>query len=345
MIINARFRLSTRNATRYLADCDLLHPGEKIEVRELGGGVSNTVILIAWPQNPQKRWVVKQSLGKLRVKDEWRSDRARIFNEAECMKTLGALLGSGVVPEVVWVDRPNFLMIMTAAPPGSSVWKDLLLAGQVEATIAGEAGRLLALVMAASQRDASLRQAFEDRTVFDQLRIDPYYRTVAARCPDVAPVIQELISDSWRIRTSLTHGDYSPKNMLVRDGKIFLIDFEVAHWGDPAFDSAFLLNHLFLKAFHSPQRLAFFVEAARQFWGSLTSTLKDTNTEAFEEMTVRHLGALMLARIDGKSPVEYLKDEPVKNRVRHTARHILLECPLHLEDVIEIVREENAGSN
>ncbi|MGH9353062.1 MAG: phosphotransferase family protein [Terriglobia bacterium] len=345
MMIDAGFRLSTRSVKRYLADHDLAGPGEKIEVRELGGGVSNIVLLVAWPENPQKRWVLKQSLGKLRVKDDWRSDRARIFKEAECMRTLGALLGNGSAPEVIWVDRPNFLLIMTAAPPGSRAWKELLLSGQVEAAIAGEAGKLLASVVLASQRDSNLQEAFQDRAVFDQLRIDPYYRTAAARCPDVAPAIRKLISDSWQIRTSLTHGDYSPKNMLVRGGKIFLIDFEVAHWGDPAFDSAFLLNHLLLKAFHRPERLPLYAVAARQFWESLTSNLKDANTEGFEGMTLRHLGALMLARIDGKSPVEYLTDEQVRDRVRRAARRILLECPRRIEGAIQIVMEENGASD
>ncbi len=344
-MIDAGFRLSTRNVKRYLVDHDLAGPGEKIEACELGGGVSNTVLLLAWPENPQKRWVLKQSLGKLRVKDDWRSDRARIFKEAECMRTLDTLLGNGSVPGVIWVDRPNFLLIMTAAPLGSRAWKELLLEGQVDADVAGEAGRLLASVILASQRDPGLRQTFEDRTVFDQLRIDPYYRTVAARCPDVALVIQKLISDSWQIRTSLTHGDYSPKNMLARDGKIFLIDFEVAHWGDPAFDSAFLLNHLLLKAFHRPQGLSLYAAAARQFWKSLTGNLSEANTEGFEGMTLRHLGALMLARIDGKSPVEYLKEEPVRDRVRRAARRILIERPPHLDGAIKIVVEENGAAN
>lgn len=331
------FELSTRNVQRYLADCSLIPSGEVIEARELGGGVSNTVILIERPANPLRRWVAKQSLGKLRVKDDWRSDRARIFKEAECMQMLGVLLGSGAAPEVIHVDRKNFILIMTAAPVGSRVWKDLLLAGDVKPAIAGEAGKMLAKVMEASPHDAALRQAFEDRVVFDQLRIDPYYRTVAVRLPDVAPAIHKLISDSWTIRTSLTHGDYSPKNMLVRDGKIFLIDFEVAHWGDPAFDAAFLLNHLFLKAFHAPQRMPIFLAAAREFWHSLAGGSQNASSAAFEAITVRHLGALMLARIDGKSPVEYLTEEPVKNVVRRTGSRILLEQPTRLDNVIELV--------
>lgn len=341
----ANFILSASSARDYLASCDLISEGEIIEVQELGGGVSNTVILVTFPGDDRKRWVIKQSLGKLRVKDDWRSDRERIFKEADCMRALGGLLPPGAVPEVVWQDRPNFLLVMTAAPPESRVWKDLLLAGHVDARLAEQAGGLLASVIAGSQRDASFRQTFDDRAVFDQLRIDPYYRTTAARCPDAAPAIQKLIADSRNIRVALTHGDYSPKNMLVCDGKIFLIDFEVAHWGDPAFDAAFLLNHLLLKAFHRPQQWAEYAAAALQFWRSLTANLNGARTVGLEEITVRHLGALMLARIDGKSPVEYLTDEPVKNAIRRAAKRILLNRPPRVESAMEIAQEENAGTH
>lgn len=344
-MVESHFILSAAGARDYLASCDLIGEGEIIEVQELGGGVSNIVMLITFPGNARKRWVIKQSLGKLRVKDDWCSDRARIFKEADCMRALGSLLAPGVVPEVVWEDRPNYLLVMTAAPAKSRVWKDLLLAGQVDAALAQQAGRLLATVIAGSQRDGGFRRVFDGRAVFDQLRIDPYYRTVAARCPDVAPAIQSLIADSWDIRIALTHGDYSPKNMLVHDSKIFLIDFEVAHWGDPAFDVAFLLNHLLLKAFHRSQQWAEYAAAARQFWETLTANLNDARTESLEEMTVRHLGALMLARIDGKSPVEYITEEPVKNAARRAGKRILLDCPPRVESAMEIAQEENVGTH
>ncbi|HLW78118.1 MAG TPA: phosphotransferase, partial [Terriglobia bacterium] len=191
----------------------------------------------------------------------------------------------------------------------------------------------------ASRADPSFRRRFRDRKVFDQLRIDPYYRTTAARHPDVRPAIEELIRRSLRIRQALVHGDYSPKNILVRGGRIFLIDFEVVHWGDPTFDFGFLLNHLFLKAFHQPRFADVYFGAAREFWQA-TLTASGAYYDALEEMTLRHLGALMLARIDGKSPVEYISDEATKERVRRTAKRILLDPPASLTGVIRRVQDE-----
>ncbi|MGO8787377.1 MAG: phosphotransferase family protein [Terriglobia bacterium] len=332
------FLLSSQNVGDYLVDQGFLRGEEDLSVCALGGGVSNVVLLVEWPGNPGKRWVVKQSLGKLRVKDDWRSERSRIYREAESIRALRPVLGSAALPEVIHVDSKRFLYIMTAAPVGSQVWKDLLLARRADSAIARNAGLLLAKMINASKDDTSLTSEFWDRTVFDQLRIDPYYRTTASRHPELRREFDDLIGTSLEIRTSLVHGDYSPKNMLVHGENIFLIDFEVVHWGDPAFDAAFLMNHLLLKAFHQPSSSRQFIALVYDFWKTLSAALAPEAAAGFEGMTLRHLGGLMLARIDGKSPVEYIRDDATKEQVRKTATTILTERPCSLEAATGIVR-------
>src|SRR5205814_1033796 len=139
------------------------------------------VLLVDWPDAPERRWVVKQSLGKLRVKDDWRSDRERIFREADAILALRPELGASV-PELISVDKENFLFIMTAAPQGSIVWKESLLAGRrSNAAVAHQVGLLLARIINTSWCNPACQEMFVDQTVFNQLRIDPYYRTTAAR--------------------------------------------------------------------------------------------------------------------------------------------------------------------
>jgi len=334
------FLLSPQNALEYLVERGLTRVEEEISVRELGGGVSNIVLLVEWPGNPDRRWVMKQSLGKLRVKDDWRSERSRIYREAQSIQALRPVLGPAALPEVMHIDFKRFLYIMTAAPVGSQVWKDLLLARRGDAQVARNAGLLLAKIINASRDDASLTSQFWDRTVFDQLRIDPYYRTTASRHPELRREFDDLIGTSLEIRTALVHGDYSPKNMLVRGDNIFLIDFEVVHWGDPSFDAAFLMTHLILKSFHQPSASRQFIALVSDFWKTLHAALGPEAVAGFEAMTLRHLGGLMLARIDGKSPVEYIQDDATKERVRQAAIRILREGPRSLEDAVEIVRGE-----
>lgn len=327
------FQLTPETLTTYLGERGLAGNCSALAIRELGGGVSNNVFLI---EGPGVRWVAKQSLSKLRVEDDWQSSRERIFREAAAIQALEPVL-DGAVPKVVHVDRECFLYLMTAAPEGATVWKRSLLEGEIRSEIAEAAGRLLATTINASQQKPVFKEQFADRTVFAELRIDPYYRTTAMRHPDVREALEHLIEDSWKIQTSLVHGDFSPKNILVHDDNIFMIDFEVVHWGDPAFDSAFLLNHLMLKSFHRPQYSEDYFQAARVFWQSLVSGLSGNTSVNFEAMTVRHLGGLMLARIDGKSPAEYIRDESTKSCVRRTAKRLLLEHPGLFEDALEIV--------
>jgi len=332
------FLLSPENLPAYLQGRKLVSGARDCEVRELGGGVSNIVLLVEWPDVPERRWVVKQSLGKLRVKDDWRSDRNRIFREAEAIRMLRPVLGHSI-PEVIHLDRTNFIYVMTAAPSGSTVWKESLLAcRRSDKAVAHEVGVLLARLISATDGEKIYRRRFGNRKNFEQLRVDPYYRTTAARHakhPGIYRALQDLIEESSEIRFSLVHGDFSPKNILVRGRDIFLIDFEVVHWGDPSFDSGFLLNHLFLKAFHRTQYAPIYFEAARAFWKALRVGMGPEPSRRFEYMTIRHLGALMLARIDGKSPVEYIRNEETKVIVREAATNILLYPPPTLEELID----------
>jgi 5-methylthioribose kinase len=210
-------------------------------------------------------------------------------------------------------------------------WKELLLNGEIRVETAERVGQLLALMASVSWRAAAWESEFGDQTVFDQLRIDPYYRATARRHPDLAPAAARLIEESAARRVCLVHGDWSPKNFLVDGTKVMAIDFEVIHFGDPSFDSAFLLNHLVLKSFHRPQWADLYAQAAAGFWGKFVAGVP---REAWiEPATLQHLGWLMLARVDGKSPAEYLRDAAIQDRVRRFARDLITSPPDSVAEV------------
>jgi len=292
-------------------------------IRELGGGISNTVLLI---ESPEQRFVVKQSLGKLRVEQEWIAGRERIFRESAVLKKLAPYLPAASLPQVLFEDRDNFAFAMTAAPATAASWKDQLLAGEIEIETARQVGALLARIVTVSWRDPAWEQDFGDQTIFDQLRIDPYYRATARKHPDLAPHAARLIEQSASRRVSLTHGDWSPKNFLVDGPHVMAIDFEVIHFGDPSFDSAFLLNHLLLKSFHRPQWADHYTEAAVAFWQTFVNGVPDASW--IEPATLQHMGWLLLARIDGKSPAEYIRDPTLQEKIRRFARQMILS-PSH----------------
>ena len=305
--------LSVDNAAQILHSAGW--PGAlQASIRPLGGGVSNAVLLA---EGPAGRVVCKQALEKLRVDADWRSRPERTLREADAMQALAPLLPPGTVPRILFIDRPNCIYTMDAAPESATDWKLALLAGQADPAVAAAAGRTLGAIIRATCNQPHWEARFGDQTVFDELRLDPYYRFTAARHPDCAAHFASLIEACRTRRVSLVHGDWSPKNLLIADGSVMAIDFEVVHYGDPCFDTAFLLNHLLLKSIYRPQSAAAFARCANAFWQSL-----DLDFPWLWPGTMAHLGGLLLARADGKSPAEYL-DEPRRDRLRRLAKFLI----------------------
>jgi 5-methylthioribose kinase len=281
---------------------------------ELGGGVSNRVVLA---EAPGFRAVLKQSMGRLRVEREWLSDRSRVFREASAMRWLAGRVRGGRVPALLCEDPGEFTIAMEAAPPAAETWKARLFAREPDPAHARAAGTLLGSIVAASWHDSEAGRLFGDQTVFDQLRIDPYYRFTASLHPACKPYFDRLIERSQARRVSLVHGDWSPKNLLIAGSELWAIDWEVVHFGDPSFDAGFLLNHLLLKSVAMPAARAQFAELAHEFLTALNAELPN-EARWIEAAALEHLPALLLARVDGKSPAEYL-DQSGRQRARETA--------------------------
>ena len=301
-------------------------------VAELGGGISNTVVLV---EAVERSFVLKQSLAELRVKEKWLADRSRIFREMESMMDAATWLPDGCVPEVLWVDRPNYLFAMEAVNGPS--WKNELLAGRLDPIIAARAGSLLGTLIRSTWEDRAIQMKYGDLTVFNQLRIDPYYRTIAGRHRDIRDHVLALIEDSKSRKLSLVHGDFSPKNILIAEGHLTLVDFEVVHFGDPSFDAAFCLSLILLGWFYQPQLREERREIARVFFNELVHCLPRQALSFFESALLRHLGCLMLARIDGKSPVEYITKDSDQTRIRSMAKDLIVNCPKSFEGCLERV--------
>lgn len=304
-------------------------------VRELGGGVSNTVLYVA---DGDRRFVLKQALPQLRVKDEWLADRNRIRRERDALIAAASLLPPGWVPRVLWSDDANYLYAMQAFALNAESWKDKLLRGELDSTAARQAGLALGLTIRGSWRSTEFAAQFGDRTAFDQLRTDPYYRQIARRHPDLAPAVEEWLAESAETNVALTHGDWSPKNMVVDNGRLVFIDYECAHFGDPAYDAAFVANHLVLKAFHRPELADDYLHLARTCFTWTLAVLPAAAFSWFERSTIRHLGFLLLARIDGKSPAEYIVDAPLKDKIRMTAKRLISHPPATLEAALAVIR-------
>jgi aminoglycoside phosphotransferase (APT) family kinase protein len=236
------------------------------------------------------------------------------------MDWLRARLGGPHIPRLLHLDRERNLLVMEAVPPPAENYKALLLRGEVDPALAGQFGSLLARIHNATM-DPETRHRFGDAAFFDQLRLSPYYDTVGLRHPALAERIGALRRECRESVFCLVHGDYSPKNILVLHERLILLDYEVAHFGNPSFDLGFALTHYLAKALHVAGRGPDLIAAARRFWETYRREAR-VPPEATAHAG-HHLAAILLARMDGKSPLEYFTDEAKKETVREIARGAL----------------------
>lgn len=316
----------------YLRAAGRLSAGGAIEARTLSGGVSNRAVWVRMPDGAQ--WVVKQALAKLRTQADWFADPARIAREAEGLRACAELAPAGATPLLVFEDSERHIVAMTAVKEPHDNWKTLLLRGDVQAGHIAQFADMLGTL----QRNAHLCAAqfaprFADRQFFESLRLEPYYRYTASRVPQAAAFYDALIADTLAVRASLVHGDFSPKNVLVHTGRLVLVDYEVAHWGDPAFDVGFSMTHLLGKANHLVAQRADFLAAAQGYWARYAG-LVDGLFDGLEARSVRHTLGCLLARVDGRSPLEYLTPDG-RERQRNAALALIASPPASMALLID----------
>ena len=183
--------LSSENVLDYLRDKGWLDAGPA-QAESLGGGVSNQVLRIT---SAEGSFVLKQSRPQLRMRDAWFSDLDRIWREQEVMQVLGPLLPKGTVPEILFVDRPNYAYLMTHAPLDAHVWKESLLNGIIDPAVGQRVGQVLGAMHERTARNPAVIEPFRDHTVYVQLRVDPFYRRIQERRPEVAHVVAGIIDE------------------------------------------------------------------------------------------------------------------------------------------------------
>jgi len=322
----------------YLQRTGRIASDERPRITVLPGGVSNRTVLVE--RECGESWVLKQALAKLRVALDWYSSPERIHREALGLEWLARLAPPGTITPLLFEDVAEHLLAMRAVPQPHENWKTMLLGGRI---CAGHFRRFATLLAAihreAYRRRAELAPVFGDRSFFESLRLEPYYAHAAQQVPAAAGFLDALIAETRARRTTLVHGDYSPKNVLIHEGRLVLLDHEVIHFGDPAFDLGFSLTHFLSKAHHLPALRREFASAAGEYWRVYEEMLAAPDWAAdLEPRAVRHTLACLLARVAGRSPLEYLSLEE-RARQRHAVLSIMPAPPARIADLISAFEE------
>ena len=296
----------------------------------LAGGVSSDI----WRVDlPGRSICIKRALPRLKVAQPW---FAPIERNAWEWAWIGfaALHCPDAVPAPVASDARQGIFAMAYLDPAEyPVWKRQLLDGVVSEQTAARVGAIVARLHAASAGDAGIARRFRTDAIFHAIRLEPYLLATASRHPDLASRLQALERRTAQTRLALVHGDVSPKNILVGPrGPVFL-DAECAWHGDPAFDAAFCLNHFLLKCIARPMWSEAYLGCYRAFCDAYLAGVEWESRAGLEARIASLLPALTLARIDGKSPVEYIDDEHDRRRVRDFARPLIADAPARLDQV------------
>jgi len=298
----------------------LLAAGAVVTGERLTGGVSSDIWRI---DLPGRAICVKRALAKLRVAADWRAPVERNEYEAAWMRRAAAAV-PGAVPELLGQDAASGALAMAFLPASDhKLWKNELRDGHADPAFAAVVARALVRIHASTAADPAVAAAFPTDGIFYDIRLEPYLVATGRVHTDLAARFDELVKTTQANKRALVHGDVSPKNILVGPHGTVFLDAECAWWGDPAFDVAFCLNHLLLKCLWTPRARDGFLACFDAFVAEYLASVNWEAPEAVQARAAHLLPGLFLARVDGKSPAEYVTDEIDRNRVRRVARALL----------------------
>jgi 5-methylthioribose kinase len=311
----------------YLTKRGLLSGNATVEV--LTGGVSCVVLAVA---SDEREIVVKQALPELKTKAKWVADQRRAIVEAEAMRDYQSITPDSV-PELLDCDEANFTLTMSRLPNTCTNWKQDMLEGRIHPEMGEKLGKILAQWHNVTSVDAAIKAKFMEGELFEQLRVSPFYRAVAAKNPDLQAAVNSLIEEITTEKIALVHGDFSPKNILATpDHSPIVLDFEVAHTGHPVFDLGFICAHLLCKTIrtdNSAEKDALIATAT-----NFLNSYRQSCNLAIADSLPQHVALIALARVEGVSPVNYL-DESAQRELVAITKSALLDSTMTFEQLFE----------
>ena len=303
-----------------------------ISFEELKGGVSSDVYKVKTSENT---YCVKRSVPKLRVKKEWYADTKRLKYEFFWLSHCKKIIPNRIPYVYNFIQKKDYLILEYFNNKKFDTLKSHLLNKKIEKKIIIKISKDLFKIHKESSTNTIKKKFINNSKNFYDLRLDAYFNELARVYPKLKKKVKNVLISYEKNSSTLVHGDFSPKNILVSDNKIKYIDAETSNFGDPAFDVVFFSNHLLIKSIFIPSKKKEFINCYKKFFYTYLSSLKKSDKPNFFNRCAIMIPLMLLARIDGKSPVEYIVKDKIKNKIRLLSFRLIKETPNNLENLIK----------
>lgn len=281
---------------------------------------SSSILRIATP-----RWkrVLKQPLVSLRGHEVGMASPKRAEREVECLRFLSKILHTHSVPEIFHHDVENHLFIMQDLALNAEGWNKCFDHREIGAELAARVGAALGDLHQITHGNEEAMHRFGDKSFFHEVQITSLYAPLF----DLHPRLSDSIGSHAALLASshlcLVHGDFQPSNILLREERLAILDWDMSHFGHPSFDSAYLMAYLTFETLKHPQRRDAWLPRLTSFWNAYIHAAHFETPQWHERSTLPQLGCLLLAKIEDSAEISPL-EESTLNRLRSIATSLIL---------------------
>ena len=275
---------------------------------------------------------------KLRVLKEWFADTKRLRYEYLWLKHCKKIIPNSIPNIYQFSAKQDFLILEYLNEKNYVTLKSKLLKKDIDINIINKISKNLSKIHNESTGQFVKKKFINNSKNFYDLRLDAYFNEVGRVYPDLKKIIKNIIKNYKKYSSTLVHGDFSPKNILIFNKNIKYIDAETCNFGDPVFDVVYFGNHLLLKSIHIPDKKNKFIKSYENFFSTYLKSIKFSQRKNFIDRCIAMVPIMLLARIDGKSPVEYITKKNIKNKIRLLSFNLINDPPESLEYLIKMIK-------
>lgn len=328
---------------------DFIKTGQLVEFEEAAGGLVSHVYRVVVDDKPfylkQAKPKSTKELDQLDIPQDLKLlfDSDRQFAESTALSIFKEKIDEqNLAPEIYFHDKNNLVLVLSEVLDNDSKLWLRVIPKEVNITAAKKLAKLSAEVTNKTYGKINpIRDNLKEDKKVQRIKLryqclEVYNKLSSPRKEQVKQAQRELFEKSTEINKVLVHGDFHHRNILVDGSDVGIVDFEEAHIGDPAFDIGILLGTQLLHYECQPKLREKILQSVKEMISLYFNTLNiSIDIDRLKERIRKHMGGLMLSRIDGATSkwVNWI-EEFREDDIRDKASKIIISENNNLEHLI-----------